>query len=297
MDPLAPMERFLTTKELADLLRLKERKVYDMAAAGEVPCTRATGKLLFPRDAVDAWLAEHTETGSLAATSPRPSVVLGSHDPLLEWALRESRSELATYFDSSRDGLERYSAREGIATGLHLYSAESEDWNTPFVRSTLGNQPVVLVEWAKRQRGVIVASGNPHGILSIADLRGHTVVPRQASAGSQVLFEHLLAAAGLGSGDIILTAPALSEADAVLAVREGKADAAFGLGALAGPYQLEFAGLEQERFDLLIDRRSFFEPPLQALMSFARTKTFRDKAGDLTGYDISKLGKVHFNGH
>ena len=46
------MEQYLTTKELAELLRLKERKVYDLAAAGEVPCTRATGKLLFPRDAV-----------------------------------------------------------------------------------------------------------------------------------------------------------------------------------------------------------------------------------------------------
>lgn len=291
------MDRFLTTKELAELLRLKERKVYDMAAAGEVPCTRATGKLLFPRDAVDAWLAEHTDSGNLLATAPRPSVVLGSHDPLLEWALRESRSELATYFDSSRDGLERFGAREGIATGLHLYSVETQDWNVPFVEQALGHQAIVLIEWAKRQRGLIVAEGNPRGLISMADLRGRTVVPRQASAGSQVLFDHLLAAAGLGSGDVVFTPPALSEADAVLAVREGKADAAFGLGALAGPYQLEFVALEEERFDLLIDRRSYFEPSMQALMSFTGTKTFQDKARNLSGYDISALGTVHFNGH
>jgi excisionase family DNA binding protein len=48
---------YLTTRELADLLRIKERKVYDMAAAGEVPCSRAMGKLLFPRAEVEAWLA------------------------------------------------------------------------------------------------------------------------------------------------------------------------------------------------------------------------------------------------
>ncbi|MEL6480914.1 MAG: helix-turn-helix domain-containing protein, partial [Pseudomonadota bacterium] len=34
---------FLTTKELATLLRVKERRVYDLAAAGEVPCSRVTG--------------------------------------------------------------------------------------------------------------------------------------------------------------------------------------------------------------------------------------------------------------
>ncbi|MBU2583031.1 MAG: helix-turn-helix transcriptional regulator [Alphaproteobacteria bacterium] len=290
------MDRFLTTKELADLLRLKERKVYDMAAAGEVPCTRATGKLLFPRDAVDAWLAEHTETGGLAATKPRPGVVLGSHDPLIEWALRECRSGLASYFDSSRDGLERFAAGEGIATGLHLYCPDSDNWNVSFVSSMLGGQAIVLIEWAKRQRGLIVAEGNPLGIASIADLRGKKVVPRQATAGSQVLFDHLIAAAEFGTGDFVLTNPALSEADAVLAVQEGKADAAFGLGALAGPYQLDFVPLAEERFDLLVDRRSYFEPPLQSLFTFTRTKAFADKARDLSGYDVSRLGTVHFNG-
>ena len=40
---------FLTTREVADLLRVKERKVYDLAAADEIPHRRITGKLLFPR--------------------------------------------------------------------------------------------------------------------------------------------------------------------------------------------------------------------------------------------------------
>ena len=41
---------FLTTKELAQLLRLGERKIYDLAANGDIPCVRAVGKLLFPKD-------------------------------------------------------------------------------------------------------------------------------------------------------------------------------------------------------------------------------------------------------
>ena len=33
-----PDPEFFTVRELADLLRLKERKVYDLAASGAVPC-------------------------------------------------------------------------------------------------------------------------------------------------------------------------------------------------------------------------------------------------------------------
>lgn len=289
------MDKYLTTKELAELLRLKERKVYDMAAAGEVPCTRATGKLLFPRDAVDSWLAQHTEANGVAALRQRPNVVLGSHDPLLEWALRECRSNLATYFDSSRDGLERFNQSEGIATGLHVYDADSEDWNIEPVREIADLFPVVLIEWAWRKRGLVVAEGNPLGITSMADLKSRSVVPRQATAGSQILLQKALADEGLGASNVKFTEAALSEADGALAVLAGKADAAFGLSALAHQHRLDFVPVIDERFDLLVDRRSYFEPPMQKLLSFAQSAAFQKKAEELGGYDITNLGQVRLN--
>ncbi len=289
------MEKYLTTKELADLLRLKERKIYDLAATGEVPCTRATGKLLFPREAVAAWLEQNTIHGGVAPVIPRPGVVLGSHDPLLEWALRESGSGLATYFDSSRDGLERFAAREGVATGLHLFDAQTGKWNLVPVEEAVSQDAVVLVEWAWRERGLIVGSGNPLKIHTLADLKGRRVVPRQPAAGSQLFLEQHLSAHGF-MDDITFTAPALSEADAALAVQDGKADAAFGLGSLAAQYRLAFVPVTEERFDLLIDRRSYFEPPLQSLFAFTRTAAFQDKAAKFVGYNVSGLGTVRFNG-
>ena len=119
-----PMSEYLTTKELAELLRIKERKVYDLAASGQVPVSRAMGKLLFPRAAITQWIAANA-TGLAVAPEPstRQNVFLGSHDPLLEWALRESRAGLATFFDGSLDRIERFAASEGIATGLHVLDA------------------------------------------------------------------------------------------------------------------------------------------------------------------------------
>ena len=146
------------------------------------------------------------------------------------------------------------------------------------------------------QGGLIVGAGNPLKIHTLSDLQGHRIVPRQPSAGSQLLLEQHLTAHGF-LDDVVFTAAALSEADAALAVQEGKADAAFGLGALAAQYRLAFLPVTDERFDLLIDRRNYFEPPLQALFSFTQTKAFKDKAAELAGYDVSGLGTVRFNGN
>ncbi|MGB0905112.1 MAG: helix-turn-helix domain-containing protein, partial [Mangrovicoccus sp.] len=81
-------DAFLTTKEVADLLRVKERKVYDLAAAGEIPHRRITGKLLFPRTDLTAWL----KGDEAVSDNQAPMVLAGSHDPLLDWALRASGS-------------------------------------------------------------------------------------------------------------------------------------------------------------------------------------------------------------
>ena len=47
---------FLTTRELAAMLRVKERKVYELAADGALPVRRVTGKLLFPRAEIEEWI-------------------------------------------------------------------------------------------------------------------------------------------------------------------------------------------------------------------------------------------------
>jgi len=71
-DPDQP--KFLTTKEVADLLRVKERKVYDLAAADEIPHRRITGKLLFPANELHAWL----EGTPLPAQDRLPDVLVGN---------------------------------------------------------------------------------------------------------------------------------------------------------------------------------------------------------------------------
>lgn len=281
---------FLTVPELADLLRIKERKVYDLAASGDVPCTRATGKLLFPRAEVRVWIEKSSAGGHV----PRPRVVLGSHDPLLDWAIRASGCGLASLVDGSLDGLRRFGLGEGAAAGLHVFSPDSDDWNIPQVAEACAGRDVVLIAFARRARGLVMRRGL--GLGGLADLAGHRFVPRQAGSGSDVLWHHLAAQAGLDLAALTLTEVARTETEAVQAVARGEAEATLGLASVARDFGLQLLPLVQERFDLLVDRRAFFEPPLQELMRFCRTDAFAAQAARMGGYDISDLGAVRWNG-
>lgn len=289
------MSDYLTTAEVATLLRIKERKVYDLASSGQLPCNKAIGKLLFPRDQINAWLASNAEHAIEPLVS-RPGVFLGSHDPLLEWALRESRCGLAMLFDGSTDGLQRFVSREGIAAGLHIHDEKTQSWNIHAVKQHCALSPVVLMEWAVRERGIIVSADLVDSVKTIEDLSGLTMVPRQPEAGAQLLFEQLINQSALDNATLKYTSAARTEADIAAAINSGVADAGFGLASIAASYNLHFVPLVQEKFDLLIDRQHYFEEPLQTLLSFCNGKRFEEYANALSGYDISNLGTVRFNG-
>ncbi|MCB1884669.1 MAG: helix-turn-helix transcriptional regulator [Geminicoccaceae bacterium] len=284
----------LTTAEVADLLRIKERKVYDLVAGGLIPYVRVTGKLLFPRALLDAWIARNSVRGG-EACAPRPNVLVGSHDPLLDWALREAGTGLAAFCDGSLDGLHRLAQGEAVAAGLHLPGEGEDGPNVEQVQAALAGRPIVLLEWARRSQGLIVPAGNPKGIGGLADLEGLRFVPRQPGAGARLLFERLCRDRGVDPEALPQEPPARSEAEVALAVAEGRAEAGFGLAAPARQFRLGFVPLAEERFDLLVWRPAYFEPPLQRLFAFCRTAPFLERARSLAGYDVGGLGTVRFN--
>jgi len=294
-DLVFPDHEFLTVPELADLLRLKERKIYDLAASGQVPCSRATGKLLFPAAEIRSWI-EQAKSGG-AAPQPqvdRPQILLGSHDPLLDWAVRQSRSGLASYFDGSMDGLERFAKGDGIAAGLHLRDSKSGVWNIPVVQRIAKGQTCVLIRFASRQRGLVHREDLP-APASLSDIKGLRLAPRQPGSGTDRLFRDLAAEAQLDLAALTLTEVARSEDEAVESVRRGAADVTFGLEAMAQSYGLRFTPLVQEEFALLVDRKAWFEPPFQTFLTFCRTETFAQRAASMGGYDVSDLGAVLWN--
>src|SRR5450830_539561 len=188
--------QLFTTAEAASYLRLKERKIYEMVAEGTVPCTKVTGRWLFPKADLDHWLASSV-TRPEGMTRPEPAPIIGgSHDPLLEWALRESGSGLATLAVGSEAGFNRFIAGETIAAALHLHALEDPeaDANVAAVSGRSDLQNAVMVAFCRREQGLLLAPGNPLKIRAIEDViaKRARIAMRPQGAGAQLLLLSLL---------------------------------------------------------------------------------------------------------
>jgi len=293
------MPDILTLREAASFLRLSERSLYELARNRRVPGAQLGGKWLFPRARLERWLSAQAEAEGAERRIEPPPILAGSHDPLLDWAIRQSGCGLAMRAGGSLDGLAALAEGTAAIAALHLLDPDTGRFNQPAVREVLGHRPVVGIVWAWREQGLILPPGNPRGLSGVADLArpGLRVIGRQSRAGSHVLLLHLLAEAGIRLEQVgFLPGPALAEDEVAAAVAEERADVGFGIRAEAGARGLDFRPLFRERFDLVMERRHFFEPPMQALLGFARRDVFALRAGRLGGYDVAETGAVAFNG-
>jgi putative molybdopterin biosynthesis protein len=292
------MPDVLTLREAAAYLRLSERSLYELARTRRLPAAQLGGKWLFPRGQLEHWLAAQADGPEATHRLEPPPILAGSHDPLLDWAVRQSGCGLALRTGGSLDGLEAVARGEALVAAIHLLDPETGAFNGPAAREALAGRGVVGITWAWREQGLVVAPGNPRGLASVADLvrPGVRFAGRQPRAGSHVLLTHLLAEAGVRlERPAFLAEPALSEDEVAAAVAEGRAEAGFGIRAEAAARGLDFVPLVRERFDLVMERRHYFGRAVQALVAFARTAPFVSRAARMGGYDLGDTGAVAFN--
>jgi len=292
------MELF-TTAEAARYLRLKERKIYEMVAEGSMPCTKVTGRWLFPKAELDHWLASNISRPD-GLTRPEPALIIGgSHDPLLEWALRESGSGLATLAVGSEAGLARFIAGETIAAAIHLHALEDPeaDANVTAVTGRSDLQDAVMIAFCRREQGFLLAPGNPLRIHSIDDVAAKRarIAMRPKGAGAQLLLLSLLHKSKVTHDALTAISPICPTGpDIAQAIRAGRADTGIATRSVANSAGLDFVPIVWEPFDLLLRQRDYFHPPLQALIRFLQSEELSLRAKEMGGFDLSGAGAVRF---
>ncbi len=291
---------FLTTSEAAEYLRLGERKLYELVTSGAIPCSKVTGKWLFPRHELDLWvLSGLARPPGMIAADP-PPIVGGSQDDLLEWSLRESGSGLASLNEGTARGVERLQRGEAIAAAIHFHgnavSGNTDgDANVAAVRGMPSLHDAVLVGLVRREQGLLVAPGNPRNLRKLSDVAASRarLAVRQPGAGADMLLGTLVAREGIDPKELRrLDPPCLTGPDLANAIRAGHADCGIATRAAAKSAGLDFVPLLWENFDLLMRQRSYFRPAMQALIRFLRDIRFNQRAGELTGYDTSPAGEI-----
>ncbi|MFC1532976.1 substrate-binding domain-containing protein [Thermodesulfobacteriota bacterium] len=295
----------LNTREAAEFLDINEKMVYTLINEKGLPATKITGKWLFPRHLIEKWLENQTinypDGDKGIATDQRLLIVSGSNDILLERTLSLFRRLYPDYMASfanlgSVGGLKALNDNICHIATSHLLHDNEAEYNFLFAREELRQLPGV-VNFCLREQGILLEKGNPKKIQGIADLGrpGLKIVNRPVGTGTRLLLDRELTNAGI-EGDRIegYQKEMTSHMDVGLEVLRGRADAGPAIQTVARLLDLDFLPLRWERFDLLIQKKQFFEKRVQLFLGLLHEKAFRELADDLTGYDLKLCGKMVF---
>ncbi len=201
-------------------------------------------------------------------------------------------STLAT---GSLDGL--VALRQGLAdvAGCHLLDADTQEYNTSFVRHLFPGRPMAMVTVAYREQGLVVRPGNPKGIRDVPDLAraGVKLVNREPGSGTRTWLDSRLKEVGLEGSDLGGFDHVVRTHEGVAhAVESGTADSGIVPRATALAAELDFVPLFTERYDLVFDQGRISDPRIQRLMDVLVTESFRRLVDASRGYDTARTGDM-----
>jgi putative molybdopterin biosynthesis protein len=217
--------------------------------------------------------------------------VAASHDPLLaafceRFAMPAALVEEVS-FRGSEESVALFSRGMVDVAGFHLEGFDLRRFVRP------GRD--VLVRFAVREQGLIVAHGNPRRLASLGDIaKTHArFVNRQRGSGTRRLIDRLMDEAGIapeairGFGTQEYTHRAVAAT-----VAAGGADAGFGVQAAAVELGLDFVPVLRERYWLAMRSRTLATPAAQRLLEALSGKPLSRIARGFVGYDFQGAGEV-----
>lgn len=296
-------KEFMTTKEVAKFIGVNEKQVYALITDKGLPGSKATGKWLFSRRLVEQWIDSRT-INYPQMHDPLPAydgllIIAGSNDILLDRTIslfNERHVDRLAVFGNvgSMGGLQAVRRNLCHMASSHLLQDDDEEYNFGFAHNELEELPAV-VNFCRREQGLIVARGNPKGIRCVSDLAqpGMRIVNRPLGTGTRLLLDRELEISGLGGDRIEGYAREMRHhLEVGLEVLADRADAAPAISAVAGLLDLDFIPLRWERFDLLTSRSRFFDQEIQLFLGLLHEEAFTKLAVGLHGYDLSLSGKM-----
>lgn len=222
-----------------------------------------------------------------------PLVIVGSDDPLLAHLAQSAHAVSQAL--GSMAGLEALAAHTADLCGTHLRDVEAHEYNLAFVQRLIPEDDILLISFAVREYGLLVARGNPKNVRGVRDLarRGVRLLNRPRGAGARLWLHQHLRAARMDPQALRGWENAAATYDALAAAIETHAaDVGPGLRATAAQWDLDFIPLGEEHFDLAIPRALYESARAVKLFDCLRSAEFRAYASTLRGYDISRLGRV-----
>ena len=235
---------------------------------------------------------------SLSAGPAKTVVVHASHDLALARLRDLLQSEkgstkdpaLELHFQGSLDCLAALRRKQCDIAGFHLPVMPGASALVAQLRPWLRMKSLRVTNLFDRTQGLMVTTGNPKKLVTIADLarKGVRFVNRQPGSGTRLCFDFLLADRGLRPGAIHGYAhEEFTHAAVAATVASGMADAGFGIEAAAQEQGLAFVPLVKEHYYLAARAAILRQPRLRALLAHLEQPAFRKMVSNLAGYKAS----------
>jgi excisionase family DNA binding protein len=302
-------ETFLNTREIADYLQINEKQVYRLIQSSGIPCTRVTGKWLFPQSLVEDWVRQSARAQPLKMTRSftiterfgleQGLLVAGSNDLLLDVLLEHLRQQYPEYLIyitnlGSFGGLEALKQGKAHVALTHLRDPTTGEYNTPFLGQYFPPDTMVPVTLWRRRVGFLQRSGDSH-LSSFEELRQQKrrFVNRQRGSGIRLLIDQRIQEANLKPSQIKgYEVEVWTHWEVGLAVLQRQADIGVATESVARALNLRFHALTEERFDLIVPKDFYFTKPVQALLEVVNSQALKKQAEALGGYDTRETGKI-----
>lgn len=297
-------EEFMNTKEVAEYLGINEKQVYALIKAGKMPCTRVTGKWVFPKHIIDEWIESNTRTSfkSLANNDHEPDRILaaGSNDPVLDLLISQKIQDNVNIFScntGSTEGLRLLADSRADIAWCHLFDPETGTYNIPYIASHMADRKVAIVHLFYREIGLLVAPDHAKKIKKLEDISsGVRFINRQKGSGIRLFLDYNLKKTGIDAAAISgYENEVYTHFEIGLSILSGKADAGISSVAISKLMGIPFVPLARESFDMVVGKDTFFEKGIQAFIETLQTKKFRKTVEPLGDYSFADSGKILYS--
>jgi putative molybdopterin biosynthesis protein len=283
---------FFNAESLSRYLGIHKKQVYRLLKRGVLPGSQATGKWLFKKDEIDAWV----ERGKSTGPTPRhdgPVLIAGEDDPLLELLCEIGEAHhgfTAGRIPASMDRALALAASDAAPMATFELTRGACRWKwPPEVTERFAADRWSVLHLGRREMGLARRPGAKKRPLE--SLGGAKIGLRPSGTASRTLLEHRLLRADLDPDALFAVQPVYpSHQELIRALLVGEIDVALVPHHQATRYGLASDPIAPLDLELLVanDQLERLAPLIDALAS----RTLKDRTRAWAGLSLKKHAEL-----
>jgi excisionase family DNA binding protein len=298
----------MSTKEVAEYLGINEKQVYALIKTKSIPCTRVTGKWIFPRKLIDRWITVNAmKNGQLPDDAVRSATgalfAAGSNDPVLDILINHIRTGdsghlLFSTVTGSTEGLRLLGNGLVDIAWCHLSDPGTGEYDSEKIKELVPGKKFAIVHLFRRETGFLVRPDSEIKKISMKTVAEKKLrfINRQKGSGTRIITDHILESEGIDAGSITGYGDEVStHLEIGLKILSGEYDTGIATESVAKILGLKIYPLVKENFDMALLLETFFKDEVQNFISTLKSDSFRSMVSCLGNYDFSKSGKIVYS--